>query len=249
MAIHRRLDSFSLIFYLLLILWVKTELHQNLPPINSGFQLLRCLSANKHFYWTSRAVETLYLSWFFLVDPIVSLAPPCVITMRASATFFTIWWYGISLLHWQYLGSYVLKPVWIINIILNYTIFLQFIYFLNQPIKWLLMCYYRHKNHFLVPYLQYTAKVNCFWINLFLFFPLHNKLIHNWVNHLSCHCRLINSVKDFNILILPPAFFLYKKGTATAAPLEIIKFGFSLCNTFQAIIVFLIRAFILLFVG
>lgn len=31
MAIHRRLDSFSLIFYLLLILWVKTELHQNLP--------------------------------------------------------------------------------------------------------------------------------------------------------------------------------------------------------------------------
>lgn len=49
MAIHRRLDSFSLIFYLLLILWVKTELHQNLPPITSGFQLLRSLSANKYF--------------------------------------------------------------------------------------------------------------------------------------------------------------------------------------------------------
>ncbi len=69
MAIHRRLDSFSLIFYLLLILWVKTELHQSLPPITSGFQLLRSLSANKYFCWTSRAVETLYLSWFFLVDP------------------------------------------------------------------------------------------------------------------------------------------------------------------------------------
>ena len=75
MAIHRRLDSFSLIFYLLLILWVKTELHQSLPPITSGFQLLRSLSANKYFCWTSRAVETLYLSWFFLVDPIISLAP------------------------------------------------------------------------------------------------------------------------------------------------------------------------------
>ena len=74
MAIHRRLDSFSLIFYLLLILWVKTELHQSLPPITSGFQLLRSLSANKYFCWTSRAVETLYLSWFFLVDPIISLA-------------------------------------------------------------------------------------------------------------------------------------------------------------------------------
>ena len=49
MAIHRRLDSFSLIFYLLLILWVKTELHQSLPPITSGFQLLRSLSANKYF--------------------------------------------------------------------------------------------------------------------------------------------------------------------------------------------------------
>ena len=69
MAIHRRLDSFSLIFYLLLILWVKTELHQNLPPITSGFQLLRSLSANKHFCRTSRAAKTLYLSWFFLVDP------------------------------------------------------------------------------------------------------------------------------------------------------------------------------------
>lgn len=49
MAIHRRLDSFSLIFYLLLILWVKTELHQSLPHITSGFQLLRSLSANKYF--------------------------------------------------------------------------------------------------------------------------------------------------------------------------------------------------------
>lgn len=49
MAIHRRLDSFSLIFYLLLILWVKTELRQNLPHITFGFQLLRFLSANKHF--------------------------------------------------------------------------------------------------------------------------------------------------------------------------------------------------------
>ena len=48
-AIHRRLDSFSLIFYLLLILWVKTELHQSLPLITSGFQLLRSLSANKYF--------------------------------------------------------------------------------------------------------------------------------------------------------------------------------------------------------
>ena len=75
MAIHRRLDSFSLIFYLLLILWVKTELHQSLPLITSGFQLLRSLSANKYFCWTSRAVKTLYLSWFFLVDPIISLAP------------------------------------------------------------------------------------------------------------------------------------------------------------------------------
>lgn len=59
MAIHRRLDSFSLIFYLLLILWVKTELRQNLPHITFGFQLLRFLSANKHFCWTSRAVKTL----------------------------------------------------------------------------------------------------------------------------------------------------------------------------------------------
>ena len=42
-------DSFSLIFYLLLILWVKTELHQSLPLITSGFQLLRSLSANKYF--------------------------------------------------------------------------------------------------------------------------------------------------------------------------------------------------------
>ena len=75
MAIHRRLDSFSLIFYLLLILWVKTELHQNLPPITSGFQLLRSLSANKHFCRTSRAAKTLYLSWFFLVDPIISPSP------------------------------------------------------------------------------------------------------------------------------------------------------------------------------
>ena len=58
-AIHRRLDSFSLIFYLLLILWVKTELHQSLPLITSGFQLLRSLSANKYFCWTSRAVKTL----------------------------------------------------------------------------------------------------------------------------------------------------------------------------------------------
>ena len=49
MAIHRRLDSFSLFFYLLLILWVKTELRQNLPHITFGFQLLRFLSANKHF--------------------------------------------------------------------------------------------------------------------------------------------------------------------------------------------------------
>ena len=49
MAIPHRLDSFSLIFYLLLILWVKTELHQSLPPITSGFQLLRSLSANKYF--------------------------------------------------------------------------------------------------------------------------------------------------------------------------------------------------------
>lgn len=49
MAIHRRLDSFSLFFYLLLILWVKTELHQSLPLITSGFQLLRSLSANKYF--------------------------------------------------------------------------------------------------------------------------------------------------------------------------------------------------------
>ena len=49
MAIHRRLDSFSLIFYLLLILWVKTELRQNLPHITFGFQLLCFLSANKHF--------------------------------------------------------------------------------------------------------------------------------------------------------------------------------------------------------
>lgn len=59
MAIHRRLDSFSLFFYLLLILWVKTELRQNLPHITFGFQLLRFLSANKHFCWTSRAVKTL----------------------------------------------------------------------------------------------------------------------------------------------------------------------------------------------
>lgn len=80
MAIHRRLDSFSLIFYLLLILWVKTELHQSLPPITSGFQLLRSLSANKYFCWTSRAVETLYLSWFFLVDPIISRSPWTVTT-------------------------------------------------------------------------------------------------------------------------------------------------------------------------
>lgn len=80
MAIHRRLDSFSLIFYLLLILWVKTELHQSLPPITSGFQLLRSLSANKYFCWTSRAVETLYLSWFFLVDPIISHSPWTVTT-------------------------------------------------------------------------------------------------------------------------------------------------------------------------
>ena len=69
MAIHRRLDSFSLIFYLLLILWVKTELRQSLPPITSGFQLLRSLSANKYFCRTSRAAKTLYLSWFSLVDP------------------------------------------------------------------------------------------------------------------------------------------------------------------------------------
>lgn len=41
--------SFSLILYLLLILWVKTELRQSLPPITSGFQLLRSLSANKYF--------------------------------------------------------------------------------------------------------------------------------------------------------------------------------------------------------
>ena len=54
-----RLDSFSLIFYLLLILWVKTELHQSLPLITSGFQLLRSLSVNKYFCWTSRAVKTL----------------------------------------------------------------------------------------------------------------------------------------------------------------------------------------------
>lgn len=80
MAIHRRLDSFSLIFYLLLILWVKTELHQSLPPITSGFQLLRSLSANKYFCWPSRAVETLYLSWFFLVDPIISHSPWTVTT-------------------------------------------------------------------------------------------------------------------------------------------------------------------------
>ena len=80
MAIHRRLDSFSLIFYLLLILWVKTELHQSLPPITSGFQLLRSLSANKYFCRTSRAVETLYLSWFFLVDPIISHSPWTVTT-------------------------------------------------------------------------------------------------------------------------------------------------------------------------
>ena len=75
MAIHRRLDSFSLILYLLLILWVKTELRQSLPPITSGFQLLRSLSANKHFCRTSRAAKTLYLSWFFLVDPIISPSP------------------------------------------------------------------------------------------------------------------------------------------------------------------------------
>lgn len=42
-------NSFSLFFYLLLILWVKTELHQSLPLITSGFQLLRSLSANKYF--------------------------------------------------------------------------------------------------------------------------------------------------------------------------------------------------------
>ena len=87
MAIHRRLDSFSLIFYLLLILWVKTELHQNLPPITSGFQLLRSLSANKHFCRTSRAVEILYLSWFFLVDPIISLSP---VPATAILKFFII---------------------------------------------------------------------------------------------------------------------------------------------------------------
>ena len=47
-AIHRRLElSFNL--YLLLLLWVKTELRQNLPHITFGFQLLRFLSANKHF--------------------------------------------------------------------------------------------------------------------------------------------------------------------------------------------------------
>ncbi len=87
MAIHRRLDSFSLIFYLLLILWVKTELHQNLPPITSGFQLLRSLSANKHFCRTSRAVEILYLSWFFLVDPIISPSP---VPATAILKFFII---------------------------------------------------------------------------------------------------------------------------------------------------------------
>lgn len=87
MAIHRRLDSFSLIFYLLLILWVKTELHQSLPPITSGFQLLRSLSANKYFCWTSRAVETLYLSWFFLVDPIIS-HPPWTVTTTLLPNIF-----------------------------------------------------------------------------------------------------------------------------------------------------------------
>ena len=40
-----------------------------------------------------------------------------------------------------------------------------------------------------------------------------------------------------------------KNGTATAAPQEMIKSGFSLCNTFHAIFVFLISAFKLLFVG
>ena len=87
MAIHRRLDSFSLFFYLLLILWVKTELHQNLPPITSGFQLLRSLSANKHFCRTSRAAKSLYLSWFFLVDPIISPSP---VPATAILKFFII---------------------------------------------------------------------------------------------------------------------------------------------------------------
>lgn len=48
-------------------------------------------------------------------------------------------------------------------------------------------------------YLEYAAKVNRLWINLFLFFPLHNKLVHNGINHLSRHCRLINSIKNLDI--------------------------------------------------
>ena len=44
-------------------------------------------------------------------------------------------------------------------------------------------------------------------INLFLFFPLHHKLVHNGINHLSCHCWLINSVKNLNIDQLCPHHF------------------------------------------
>ena len=87
MAIHRRLDSFSLIFTCCSFCGSKTELHQNLPPITSGFQLLRSLSANKHFCRTSRAVEILYLSWFFLVDPIISPSP---VPATAILKFFII---------------------------------------------------------------------------------------------------------------------------------------------------------------
>ena len=52
--------------------------------------------------------------------------------------------------------------------------------------------------------LKNTTKIDCLWIYFLHFFPLYNKLVNNRINHLSCHCRFIYTIKHFNVNQLCP---------------------------------------------
>ena len=83
------------------------------------------------------------------------------------------------------------------DIFLKDIIPLQFVYFLNQPVKGLLMSPYCYKNHAATS--EDTPQVNRLRVDLFHFLPLNNKPIRHGVNQLPGQGRRIDAVEHFNI--------------------------------------------------
>ena len=89
-------------------------------------------------------------------------------------------------------------------------------------VKRLLMRPHSYKNHnFSI--LKNTTKIDCLWIYFLHFFPLYNKLVNNRINHLSCHCRFIYTIKHFNVNQLCPHHLTQIRRTAhPSAPVRFL---------------------------